>query len=175
MEITHKYCFLFSGYIFTMFYLIYLVYSYLFGVRTCVSILWHASLSKNATFAWKNSEKPWFGDFWWFSCFWHDVTYDVTVASYKVCLYFFWYQWIREGYSYPLVLNTWCFVNRFPRSWGGGISPPAPPRLWDGSKKPGSFRVKGLAMNFSGQGTLINHFQKQGKIHINQKKQQHSH
>ena len=53
----------------------------LFGVRTCVSILWHTSqllLEKIA----KNHD---FGDFWWFSCFWHDV----TVASYKVCLYFF--------------------------------------------------------------------------------------
>ena len=79
-----------------------------------------------------------FCDLWWFSCFWHDVTYDVTVASYKVCLYFFWYQWTRECHSYPLVPHTWCFVNQFPRSWGGGIRP----RLWDGSKKPGSFRVK---------------------------------
>ena len=26
----------------------------LFGVTTCVSILWHTSLPKNATFAWKN-------------------------------------------------------------------------------------------------------------------------
>ena len=48
----------------------------LFGVRTYVSILWHTSLPKNATFAWKNSEKPWFWRFWWISCFWHDVTYD---------------------------------------------------------------------------------------------------
>ena len=35
----------------------------LFGVRTCVSILWHTSLPKNAFFAWKNSEKPWFWRF----------------------------------------------------------------------------------------------------------------
>ena len=35
----------------------------LFGVITCVSILWHTSLPKNATFAWKNSEKPWFWRF----------------------------------------------------------------------------------------------------------------
>ena len=44
----------------------YYVLSYLFdlfGVRTCVSILWHTSLLKNATFAWKNSEKPWFWRF----------------------------------------------------------------------------------------------------------------
>ena len=106
--------------------------------RTCVSILWHTSLPKNATFAWKMAKNHDFGDFWWFSCFWHDVTYDVTVASYKVCLYFFWYQWIWEGHSYPLVPHTWCFVNRFPRSWGRNL----PPQLWDGSKKPGSFRVK---------------------------------
>ena len=123
------------------------VLSYLFGlfwVRTCVSILWHTSLPKNATFAWKISEKPWFGDFWWFSCYWYDVTYDVTVTSYKVCLYFFWYQWTWEDHSYPLVPHTWCFVHRFPRS-----SAP-PPRLWDGSKKPGSFRVKGRKMISSG-------------------------
>ena len=85
----------------------------LFGVRTCVSILWHTSLLKNATFAWKNSEKPWF---WRFSCFWHDVTYDITVMSYKVCFEFFWYQWTREGHSYPPVPHTWCFIDRFPRS-----------------------------------------------------------
>ena len=146
---------------------------------------------KNATFAWKNSENHDFGDFWWFSCFWHDVTYDVTVTSYKVCFEFwkkytwgprywnvqvlvnagtflvyqyclkmwylhsleragviqklailerknglvlsntrvpvsgtwsilfpefFWYQWTREGHSYPLVPHTWCFIYRFPRS-----------------------------------------------------------
>ena len=120
------------------------VLSYLFGlcgVRTCVSILWHTSLPKNATLLEKIAKNHDFGDFWWFSCFWHDVTYDVTVASYKVCLYFFWYQWTWEGHSYPLVPHTWYFVNRLPRSWGGGIRPPDP-RLWDGSKKPGSFRVK---------------------------------
>ena len=100
----------------------------LFGVRTCVSILWHTSLPKNATFCLKKIAKNHdFGDFWWFSCFWHDVTYDVTVASYKVCLYFFWYQWTREGHSYPLVPHTWCFVNRFPRSWGR--NPPPPPAV----------------------------------------------
>ena len=36
------------------------VLSYLFGlfiVKTCVSILWHTSSLKNATFVWKNSEK----------------------------------------------------------------------------------------------------------------------
>ena len=92
----------------------------LFGVGTCVSILWHTSLPKNATLLEKIAKKIAknhdFGDFWWLSCFWHDVTYDVTVASYKVCLYFFWYQWTREGHSYPLVPHTWYFVNRFPRS-----------------------------------------------------------
>ena len=43
-----------------------LCFIYLFGlfeVRTCVNILWHTSLPKNATFAWKNSEKPWFWQF----------------------------------------------------------------------------------------------------------------
>ena len=107
----------------------------LFGVRTCVSILWHTSLPKNATFAWKNSEKPWFWRFlvifviltWrhlWCHC---DVIQGMSVL--------FWYQWTREGHSYPLVPHTWCFVNRFLRSWGAESTPP--PRLWDGSKKPG--------------------------------------
>ena len=43
------------------------VLSYLFGlfwVRTCVNMCKHTtSLLKNATFAWKNSEKPWFWRF----------------------------------------------------------------------------------------------------------------
>ena len=42
------------------------VLSYLFGlfrVRTCVSILWHTLLPKNASFAWKKNEKPWFWRF----------------------------------------------------------------------------------------------------------------
>ena len=144
MEITHKSCF----FVFRIRF--HYVLSYLFGLL-CVSILWHTSLPKKCKFAWKNSEKIAknhdFGDFWWFSCFWHDVIYDVTVASYKVCLYFFWYQWTREGHSYPLDISyyTWYFLNRFPRSWGGRNLPP-PPRLWDGSKKPGSFRVKQLEL-----------------------------
>ena len=87
----------------------------LFGVRTCVSILWHTSLPKNATFAWKNSEKPWFWRF--FSDFrvfdmtslmtslWRHTRYVCTLLV----------QWTQEGHSYPLVPHTWCFVNRFPR------------------------------------------------------------
>ena len=118
------------------------VFSYLFGlfgVRTCVSILWHTSLPKNATLLEKIAKTHDFGDFWWFLCFWHDVTYDITVASYKVCLYFFWYQWTREGHSYPLVPHTWYFVNRFPRSWGGGIRPPG---CEMGSKSPALLGLK---------------------------------
>ena len=117
----------------------------LFGVRTCVSILWHTSLPKNATFAWKNSENHDFGDFWWFSCFWHDVTYDITVASYKVCLYFFLYQWTREGHSYPLVPHIWCFVNRFPRSWGGGGGE-STPGCEMGPKSPALLELKGIGL-----------------------------
>ena len=63
IEITHKSCFLsFLSFRIHFHY----VLSYLFGlfeVRTCVSILWDTSLLKNATFAWKNSEKPWFWRF----------------------------------------------------------------------------------------------------------------
>ena len=124
MEITHKSCFLFSGYTFTMFYLINLVYSYLFGVRTCVSILWHTSLSKNTTFAWKNTEKPWFWRFLVIFVFltWRHLWRHCGVIQGMFVL--FWYQWTREGYSYPLVPHTWCFVNRFSRSGGGRNSPP---------------------------------------------------
>ena len=112
----------------------------LFGVRTCVSILWHKSLPKNTTFAWKNSEKPWFWRFLVIFVFltWRHLWRHCGVIQGMFVL--FWYQWTLEGRSYPLVPHTWYFVNRFPRSWGGGIRPP--PRLWDGSKKPGSFRVK---------------------------------
>ena len=134
MEITHKSCF----FVFRIHFHYVLSYLFgLFGVRTCVSILWHISLPKKCNFAWKNSEKIAknhdFGDFRWFSCFWHDVTYDVSVASYKVCLYFFWYQWTREGHSYPLVPHNWYFVNRFPRSWGPN---PPPPSCEMGPKSP---------------------------------------
>ena len=55
IEITHKSCFL-SFRIHFHYVLSYLFG--LFGVKTCVSILWHISLLKNATFAWENSEKP---------------------------------------------------------------------------------------------------------------------
>ena len=41
----------------------------LFGVRTCVSILWHTSLPKNATLLEKIAKNHDFGNFWWFSCF----------------------------------------------------------------------------------------------------------
>ena len=115
----------------------------LFGVRTCVSILWHTSLPKNATFAWKNSEKPWFWRFLVIFVFltWRHLWRHCGVIQGMFVL--FWYQWTREGHSYPIVPHTWCFVNRFPRSWGAESAP----RLWDGSKKPGSFRVKPICVN----------------------------
>ena len=88
----------------------------LFGVRTFVSILWHTSLPKNATFAWKNSVNPWF---WRFLVIFVVLTWrhlwchcDVIQGMFVL----FWYQWTREGHSYPLVPHTWCFVNRFPWS-----------------------------------------------------------
>ena len=112
----------------------------LFGVRTCVSILWHTSLPKNATFAWQNSEKPWFWRYLVIFVFltWRHLWRHCCVIQGIFVL--FWYQWTREGHSYPLVPHNWCFVNGFPR-WGGGGRNPPPTRLWDGSKKPVSFRV----------------------------------
>ena len=63
IEITHKSCFL-SFLCFRIHFHYVLSYLFgLFGVRTCVSILWHTSLLKNTTFTWKNSEKPWFWRF----------------------------------------------------------------------------------------------------------------
>ena len=98
---------------------------FIWSKNMCKHTLTHI-IAKKCNFCLKKIAKNHdFGDFWWFSCFWHDV----TVASYKVCLYFFWYQWTREGHSYPLVPHTWCFVNRFSRSWGGGICPPPPPAV----------------------------------------------
>ena len=111
-------------------YVLSYLFEFIWSKNICKHTLTHI-IAKKCNFAWKNSQKIAknhdFGDFWWFSCFWHDVTYDVTVASYKVCLYFFWYQWTREGHSYPLVPHTWYFVNRFPRSWG---SAPPPAVRW---------------------------------------------
>ena len=63
IEITHKSCFLsFLSFRIHFHYVLSYLFG-LFGVRTCVSILWDTSLLKNATFAWKNSEKPWFWRF----------------------------------------------------------------------------------------------------------------
>ena len=63
MEITHKLCFLYFFCFRIHFHYVLSHLFGLFGVRTCVSILWHTSLPKNATFAWKNSKKPWFWRF----------------------------------------------------------------------------------------------------------------
>ena len=75
----------------------------LFGVRTCVSILWHTSLLKNATFAWKNSEKPWFWRFLVSFMFltWRHLWRHCDII--QGMIWIFWYQWTREGHSYPLV------------------------------------------------------------------------
>ena len=113
----------------------------LFGVRTCVSILWHTSLPKNTTFAWKNNEKTWFWRFLVIFVFltWRHLWCHCDVIQ---CIFvLFWYQWTREGHSYPLVPHTWCFVNRFPRSWGGGIRPR--PDCEMGPKSPALLGLKG--------------------------------
>ena len=88
----------------------------LFGVRTCVSILWHTSLPKNATFALKNSEKPWFWRFLVIFVFltWRHLWRHCGVIQGMFVLFLV--PWTWEGHSYPLVPHTWCFVNRFPRS-----------------------------------------------------------
>ena len=110
----------------------------LFGVRTCVSILWHTSLPKNTTLLEKTAKNHDFGDFWWFSCFWHDVTYDVTVASYKVCLYFFG----TNGLGRVIAIQEYHTLNvssigfRDLVRGGGGIRPPPPPGCEMGPKSP---------------------------------------
>ena len=146
MEVTHKSCF----FVFRIHFHYVLSYLFgLFGVRTCVSILWHTSLPKNATFAWKKKTKNHdFGDFRVFEM--TSLMMSLWRLTRYVCT-FFWYQWTWEGHSYPLVPHTWCFVNRFP--WyggGGGISPPPPPRLWDGSKKPAllGLRLRKMFLRF---------------------------
>ena len=113
------------------------VLSYLFGVRTCVSILWLTSLPKNATFTWKDSEKPWFWRFLVIFVFltWRHLWRHCGVIQGMFVL--FWYQWTREGHSYPLVPHTWCFANRFPRSWGG-----APPGCEMDPKSPALLGLK---------------------------------
>ena len=52
IEITHKSCFFILSFRIHFHYVLSYLFG-LFGVRTCVSILWHTSLLKNATFAWK--------------------------------------------------------------------------------------------------------------------------
>ena len=80
--------------------------------------------------------------------FWHDVIYDVTVASYKVCLYFFWYQWTREGHSYPLDISkiTLDISSIGFRDLGGGrnLPPPPPPGCEMGPKSPALLGLSNL-------------------------------
>ena len=116
IEITHKSCFL-SFLSFRIHFHYVLSYSFgLFGVRTCVSILWHPSLLKMQLLLKKIEKNHDFGDFWWFSCF--DMTSLMTSLWLHTSFFFefFWYQWTREGHSYPLVPHTWCFIDVFPRS-----------------------------------------------------------
>ena len=110
---------------------------FIWSKNMCKHTLTHI-IVKKCNFCLKNSEKPWFLVIFVFLT-WRHLWRHCGVM--QVMFVLFWYQWTREGHSYPLVPHTWCFVNRFPRSWGGGGIRP-PPRLWDGSKKPGSFRVK---------------------------------
>ena len=123
MEITHTQIVFFVFRI--HFHCFILFIWFIWSKNMCKHTLTHIIAKKMQLLLEKIAKNHDFGNFWWFSCFWHDVTYDITVASYKVCLYFFWYQWTWEGHSYPLVSHTWCFVNRFPRSWGAESTPPA--------------------------------------------------
>ena len=97
----------------------------LFGVRTCVSILWHTHYcQKMQLLLEKIAKKPWFWRFLVIFVFltWRHLWRHCGVIQGMFVL--FWYQWTREGHSYPLVSHTWCFVNRFPRSWGRNPPPP---------------------------------------------------
>ena len=84
----------------------------------CKHTLTHI-IAKKCNFAWKNSEKPWFWRFLVIFVFltWRHLWRHCGVIQGMFVL-FFWYQWTREGHSYPLVPHTWYFINRFPRSWG---------------------------------------------------------
>ena len=143
MEITHKsYFFVFFCFRIHFHYVLSYLFG-LFGVRTYVSILWHTSLPKNSNFAWKNSEKPWFWRFLVIFVFltWRHLWRHCGVMQGMFVL--FWYQWTREGHSYPLVPHTWCFVNLFPRSWGGAESAP-PPGCEMGPKSPALLGLRGV-------------------------------
>ena len=114
----------------------------LFGVRTCVSILWHTSLPKNATFAWKNSEKPWF-----FAIFGDFRVFDMTslmISLWRhtryVCTFFG-----TNGLGRVIAIHWYHTLDV--SSIGFRDLGVEPPQLWDGSKKPCSFRVK-LKENF---------------------------
>ena len=112
----------------------------LFGVRTCVSILWHTSLPKNATFAWKNSEKPWFWRFLVIFMFltWRHLWCHCGVIQGMFVLFL---VPMDSGGSWLSTSTTHLMFRQSVSEILGGAES-APPRLWDGSKKPGSFRVK---------------------------------
>ena len=52
------------------------------------------------------------------------LLYDVTVTSYEVQWYLFWYQWIEEVHTYTLVANIGVSGVQYRKSWEGVATPP---------------------------------------------------
>ena len=110
---------------------------FIWSKNMCKHTLTHI-IAKKCNFAWKksekNSEKPWFWRFLVIFVFltWRHLWRHCGVIQGMFVL--FWHQWTWEGHSYPLV--THLIFCRSVSEILGGRNP------WDGSKKPGSFRVK---------------------------------
>ena len=132
IEITHKSCFLsFLSFRIHFYYVLPYLFG-LFGVRTCVSILWHTSLLKNATFAWKNSEKPWF---WRFLVIFVFLTWRHLWRHCDVIQGMFWIFLVPmdSGGSQLSTSTTHLMFHRSVSEILRGAES-APLRLWDGSK-----------------------------------------
>ena len=128
IEIAQQSCFFLSFLSYRIHFHYVLSYLFgLFGVRTCVSILWHISLLKNATFAWKNSEKPWF---WRFLVIFVFLTWRHLWRHCDVIQGMFWFFFGTNGLGRVIAIHLYQTLDvssigfRDLKGGGGGIRPP---------------------------------------------------
>ena len=125
MEITHKSCFFcFQDTLSLCFILfIWFIWSKNMYKHTLTHII-----AKKCNFAWKkkrkNSEKTWFWRFLVIFVFltWRHLWRHCGVIQGMFVL--FWYQWTREGHSYPLVRTTHLIFRQSVSEILGGVRPP---------------------------------------------------
>ena len=133
MEITHKSCFFCFQDTLTLCFILFIWF--IWSKNMCKHTLTHI-IAKKCNFAWKNSENPWFWRFFVFLTWPHLWRHCGVIQGMFVL--FFWYQWTREGHSYPLVPQHLIFRQSVSEILGGRI----PPGCEMGPKSPALLGLK---------------------------------